>query len=459
MVEAVNPVRSLGRHPLFQTMVSYLGEAGGAWHLGSLRVETERVRQQVAMFDLSFDFFETRDGVRGELEYATDRWDRGSAEKLVARLHRVLAAVAADPSVVVTRIDVREPDERALPQLGTAPIPAGSIVDLFAAQVAATPGAEALVSGGRAWTFAELDEWSSRLAGSLAARGIGRGDLVALAAARPLTVPAILAVLKCGAAYLPVDAYQPAGRIAAMFADAGPALVLATAGVELPAGPERLLLDEPFDGPVAPVTSPRPDDPAYVIYTSGSTGRPKGVVVPHRGIVNLFASHRARLMPGPKRRVAHVASFTFDGSWEPLLLAARRACLARARRRRVPGSGGARATSARPARRGARRRPRLSAGADSGRGARRRAQRAAGRRRGDRSGAVAADHRHARVGVPRPVRADRGVGGRVRVERCGARAVPPGQRPDLLLDERCRPVPPGCGASCTWPGRASRTVT
>ncbi|MFI5895175.1 amino acid adenylation domain-containing protein [Actinoplanes sp. NPDC051513] len=320
LVEALNPARSLGRHPLFQTMVSYLGEADSTWHLGSLRVETGHVRQHVAMFDLSFDFFETRDGVRGELEFATDRYETASAKTLVERLQRVLAAVAADPATVVSRIDVLAPEERAL--LLPAPhenIPAGSIVDLFEAQVTAAPQAVALVSGGRAWSFAELDDWSAGLAGALAGQGVGRGDLVALATARPLTVPALLGVLRSGAAYLPLDAYQPSDRVAAMLADAAPAILVTTDGLDVPwSGPRLTVGDAALpDRGILPAVGA--DDPAYVIYTSGSTGRPKGVVVPHRGIVNLFASHRARLMPGPKRRVAHVASFTFDGSWEPLI--------------------------------------------------------------------------------------------------------------------------------------------
>ncbi|WP_444947842.1 amino acid adenylation domain-containing protein [Micromonospora ureilytica] len=318
LVEALNPVRSLGRHPLFQTMVSYLGEADGAWHLGSLRVETERVRQHVAMFDLSFDFFETRGGIRAELEYATDRYDSSSAQTLVERLQRVLATVAADPSAVVSRIDVLAPVERSrlLAVEAATPIPTNSIVDLFVAQAAARPDAVALVSGGRTWTFAELDDWSSRLAGALAAYA---GGLVALATSRPLTVPAILGVLKAGAAYLPLDAYQPTDRITAMLDDAQPAILVTTGDTDVPWSGPRLVVGSAMPEAAPFVGTPSAQDAAYVIFTSGSTGRPKGVVVPHRGIVNLFGSHRERLMAGPRRRVAHVASFTFDGSWEPLI--------------------------------------------------------------------------------------------------------------------------------------------
>ncbi|WP_431914448.1 AMP-binding protein, partial [Micromonospora carbonacea] len=193
-------------------------EADSTWHLGSLRVETERVRQHVAMFDLSFDFFETRSGVRGELEFATDRYDRASAQTLVERLQRVLVAVAEDPSAVVSRIDILAPDERArlLAHEAVAPSPARSIVELFTAQVAATPQAVALVSDGRSWTFADLDDWSSRLAGALRERGVGRGSVVALAVSRSLMVPAIFGVLKAGAAYLPLDVFQPWQRVVGM---------------------------------------------------------------------------------------------------------------------------------------------------------------------------------------------------------------------------------------------------
>ncbi|MEV6803011.1 condensation domain-containing protein, partial [Micromonospora rifamycinica] len=297
LVEALNPVRSLGRHPLFQTMVSYLPAGGDTWTLAELTGRPEPVGHRTAMFDLSFDFADAPDGgIGGSLEFATDRYDRSTAHTLVERLQRVLAAVAADPSAVVSRIDVLSQDERdrLLGVEADEVIPPGSIVDLFETQASTTPTAVALVSGGRSWTFAELDRWSSRLAGALAGRGVGRGDLVALAVSRPLTVPAILGVLRAGAAYLPLDAYQPTERIAAMLDDAAPTLVLTTGDTPLPPDSAHLLLDEPtlFECPLGSPARPRADDPAYVIFTSGSTGRPKGVVVPHRGIVNLFASHR-----------------------------------------------------------------------------------------------------------------------------------------------------------------------
>ncbi|MFB9840110.1 non-ribosomal peptide synthetase, partial [Actinoallomurus acaciae] len=301
VVEAVNPPRRPGRHPLFQVMVSYLTGGG---------VPTEPVGQDVAMFDLSFDFFEHGDGLRGVVEYSADRYDHATAERLAARLRHVLATVTADPGRPIGRVDVLLDGEAEdlLRSGASRPDPGLSVPALFGAQAARTPGATALVTGRRSWSFAELGEWSDRLAWSLIGRGAGPGQVVGLDLPRALMVPALLGVLKAGAAYLPLDRDQPADRAQFLLGDAAPALVLR----------EEDLADLP-DGP--PVDRSRPDGAAYVIYTSGSTGRPKGVVVPHRGLVNLFLSHRRRLMEpaGRALRVGHVASFVFDGSWEPLL--------------------------------------------------------------------------------------------------------------------------------------------
>jgi amino acid adenylation domain-containing protein len=146
--------------------------------------------------------------------------------------------------------------------------------------------------------------------------------VVALALPRSARVfEAILAVLRAGAAYLPIDPDQPLDRIADVLGDAAPVLVLTTREVALPDGPPRLYLDEVDQLPEVAVTPPSPQHPAYVIYTSGSTGRPKGVVVPHAGLVNLFRSHRETLYrpAGRQLRVGHAWSFSFDASWQPQL--------------------------------------------------------------------------------------------------------------------------------------------
>ncbi|MGH4025826.1 MAG: non-ribosomal peptide synthetase, partial [Pseudonocardiaceae bacterium] len=221
----------------------------------------------------------------------------------------------------------------------------------FHQQALHTPDATALVfrpgSGGTVLTFAELDAQANRLAHHLIGLGIGPERIVALALPRSADmVVALLAVLKAGGAYLPIDRELPADRIEFMLADAAPALVITTGDSHqvrsaLPPGAGVLFLDQPevrAAGEGRPSTVPtdtdrlaplRPEHPAYVIYTSGSTGKPKGVVIEHRNLANLFADHQATLI-GPEAaaagarqlRFALTAVFSFDTSWEGLLFLA-----------------------------------------------------------------------------------------------------------------------------------------
>ncbi len=200
-----------------------------------------------------------------------------------------------------------------------------TLPELFEARVAAVPGAVAVVWDGATLSYGELNERANRLAHELLGRGVGPEDVVALALPRSADlVVAVLAVLKAGAAYLPLDPAYPAGRVAYMVADAGPALVLTTtehrASVETAARTPVLLLDtldvtdQSADNPV---TALAPDHPAYVIYTSGSTGRPKGVVVAHRNVVRLFDATRKWFGFGPDDVWTLFHSYAFDFSvWE-----------------------------------------------------------------------------------------------------------------------------------------------
>jgi amino acid adenylation domain-containing protein len=189
-----------------------------------------------------------------------------------------------------------------------------TIPGLFETQVAATPNAAALVCDGESLTYHQLDARANQLAHLLREHGVGPERIVALQLPRSADlVIALLAVLKAGGAYLPIDPDYPADRIRHMLDDAEPVLVI----TEIP------------DANAYPDTPPSrdllPAHPAYVIYTSGSTGRPKGVLVPHANIVNLFRSHEknvfrpAEARLGRKLRVGHNWSFSFDASWQPLL--------------------------------------------------------------------------------------------------------------------------------------------
>ncbi|MFK0286703.1 non-ribosomal peptide synthase/polyketide synthase [Streptomyces sp. NPDC090499] len=296
LVEALNPERSLARHPLFQVMVVHLAGPGGAPELPGLTARRETVGQDSAKFDLSFDFVEQGERVDGWIEYSADLFDERTAELLARRLESLLAQVAADPGRRVGTLDVLRDDERALVLTGwndtARPVPDLTLPELFRAQAARTPAATAVVLEGTPLTYAELDQRVERLAHTLAAHGARAETTVAVALPRSAAlVVTLLAVHRAGAAYLPLDPGYPAERLAYTLTDARPSCLVTAADVAIAdTGVPRVTVtadgtpEQPADAPLP--TSYDPRHPAYVIYTSGSTGRPKGVAVPHAGIVN-----------------------------------------------------------------------------------------------------------------------------------------------------------------------------
>ncbi|MDX3193712.1 amino acid adenylation domain-containing protein [Streptomyces sp. MN03-5084-2B] len=209
------------------------------------------------------------------------------------------------------------------------PVPRTTVPALFEAQVARTPDADAAVAGDLTLGYAELNGRVNRLATLLLDRGARRGRFVAVVMSRGLdTLVTQLAVMKTGAAYLPVDPGYPAERIAGIFADAEPALVVshrATGRTEQGGVPwlhldDREVIEElaaADERNPAPAVAPTPSDIAYMIYTSGSTGRPKGVLVPHAGLADFAATQVEVLRPRPGERVLMISSPSFDPSvWE-----------------------------------------------------------------------------------------------------------------------------------------------
>ncbi|MGW7702379.1 non-ribosomal peptide synthetase, partial [Kitasatospora sp. NPDC054768] len=337
LVEELNPARSLARHPLFQVMLLLEGRGDSA-PLAAAGLDASAVSSAgtVAKFDLSVGLGESFDadgapaGLECAIDFATDLFDRETVEAIAVRLGRLLAAVAARPELPIGRIELLSAEERAaLPTAGAAlPAELPLVPAAFAAQAAHTPEAVALVCGEVRLTFAELNARANRLAHHLIGRGIGPESVVALALPRSAgSVIATLAVLKAGAAYLPLDADHPADRTARTLADAAPALVLTDDGWPRPealAGTPVLALAEATGPDTDPAPRASAGHAAYLIYTSGSTGRPKGVVVQHGSLAALLAVHRAGPIAAAEAvhgrlRVALTASLCFDGSLESLL--------------------------------------------------------------------------------------------------------------------------------------------
>ncbi|MFC7310684.1 amino acid adenylation domain-containing protein [Streptomyces monticola] len=340
LVEQLNPARSTSHHPLFQVMLVLQNNTEPHWELPGVRAVHETVPTQTAKFDLTielterFDAHGRPDGLRGEIEYATDLFDRDTAERIARYLRRVLDTVAADPRLPLAEIDVLDPAERyeALHHWNDTDrdLPDTAYPALFEEQAARTPDATALVCGDVSLTYAQLERRANQVAHWLIARGVGSEDIVAMALHRsPEMLPSLLGILKAGAGYLPLDPTYPPDRLAFMVADTTPKTLLTTGDVAAALPEEaralpRLEWDDPHavreldTAPTHPPTDAdrlrplRLDDLAYVIYTSGSTGRPKGVAVTHRGIPNLARSYIERFGLDADARFLQFSSINFD---------------------------------------------------------------------------------------------------------------------------------------------------
>ncbi|MFC4950498.1 non-ribosomal peptide synthase/polyketide synthase [Pseudonocardia sp. GCM10023141] len=336
LVELLNPPRSGGRHPLFQTCVIHTADVRDDMRLGELELAEVRTAWDTARFDLSVDVLETGPRAGRSLTlavtFAADLFDRATGEAMTARLARVFAAMAADPDRPVSALDVRTLTERE--PVPSTPVPAlgeRTLADLFTAAAAAHPDRVALTGpDGTSLRYAELAVAADRLAHRLVAAGIGPGRRVALLLPRTTElVVAVLAVAMSGAAYVPIDPEYPAERIAFTLDDAAPAAVLVTRSTRHVAPPDAVLVDDPEPGAVdrGPLPAALPGATAYVIYTSGSTGTPKGVAVSHRNVVALLAG-TAELFDATADdvwTVFHSAAFDFSvwEMWAPLTTGAR----------------------------------------------------------------------------------------------------------------------------------------
>ncbi len=331
LVEVLAPERSLARHPLFQVMLNLQNNAPGSLELPGLRVVEQPVRTGTARFDLEVNLAESLGGqgqpagLSGTVTVAADLFDEDSARLIGDRFGRVLAAVAARPQAPLGQVQVLDEAERVRILAGfndtAAALPAGTLPELLAAQVARTPDAVAVACDGAAMTYRELDAAATRLARVLAGAGAGPETVVAVVMDRSATlVTALLGVLKAGAAYLPVDPGNPAERISYMLDDARPGCILADAAHaarlrETCAVP--VLTAGGLELDALPAADPWPAlaaHPAYVIYTSGSTGTPKGVTVTHAGIVNLLGWMQAEYRLTPQDRVLLKTPMSFDVS-------------------------------------------------------------------------------------------------------------------------------------------------
>ena len=345
LVDELAPARDISRTPLFQAMVVLQNTPNQAGGLLGVDIDNVALPTVNASFDISVHFEEFDGGLYATLTYNTDLFDTATIKRMAQHLQVLFEGIVAQPDQLVSDLPILTPAEtqQVLVQWnGTAEPTAGATLpELFQAQATRTPQTTAVSCVGAGLSYAELNTRANQLARHLIEHGARPERFVALALPRSVEmIVAIVAVLKSGAAYLPIDLSHPPERIAGMLTDAAPVAVLTstetTSGLpELGTTPPRIVLDDPDvttrinTQPATDLTdadreSPlRPDSPAYVIYTSGSTGTPKGVVIPHGNVTRLFSATQHWFGFDEHDTWTMFHSYAFDFSvweiWGPLL--------------------------------------------------------------------------------------------------------------------------------------------
>ena len=330
LVEALQPERSLGTSPLFQVMFNHIGEDPRRLRqLPGLTAESLPLPELAAQFELTL---EVREQVGAPLAlsfvYAAELFDAATIERFGAHLLALLDALARRPTQALGDVDLLGTSEHA--QLTAWGVDAQRFNDWqpvhrsFEQRVRENPSAVALHFAGETLDRAELNRRANRLAHHLIAQGIGSETRVGIALERSVAMMVgILAVLKVGAAYVPLDTELPAERLAWMVGDSGVALVLTHGAVldRLPAVATPVLdldtLDTSAERDRDPHTPIHGEQLAYVIYTSGSTGTPKGAAVRHQALASCMAWMQQVYRLDAADTVLHKAAFGFDVSaWE-----------------------------------------------------------------------------------------------------------------------------------------------
>ena len=335
VVEQVNPARSLAYTPVFQVAFAWHNDTDWDLRFEGMSARMLEPAMSAAKFDLNLSMIEQGDAIAGVIEYATALFDEATIARHAGYLLAVLRGMVADDAQAASRLPLLDDAEyrRLVVDWNATGRDFGPWRPLHAYvedHAAATPQAIAVTCGDAALDYAALNAAANRIAHWLRAQGVGRGTRVAICVQRSVDAIAVaLGIMKSGGAYVPIDPAYPERRIAAMLADARPALVLVdapsravldAARAQVDAPPPVFAIDAaPAPWADAPATNPDaaevglgPDDTPYVIYTSGSTGVPKGVMARHGGVTGLMHALRDPFGLGPDARVLQFASFGFD---------------------------------------------------------------------------------------------------------------------------------------------------
>jgi amino acid adenylation domain-containing protein/non-ribosomal peptide synthase protein (TIGR01720 family) len=339
LVTELAPERDLGRSPFFQVTFTLQNAPIEQSRLSGVKTASVNAETTTAKFDLSLGMASGPGGMGGSIEYATDLFEAATIERMIEHLRILLEAIVAAPDRPIAELAWFSEAERQTVLVdwnrSENAYPHGTLLhELFESQAARTPDGTALVFEGRELSYREVEERANRLARRLQTLGAASGSLVGVCLPRSLDLPvALLAVLKAGAAYVPIDPTYPRERIAQMLEDSRATVLLGESVflASLPGeGVTRLALDTldlGAEDPSRPTSVAGPESLAYVLFTSGSTGRPKGAMIPHRAIVNHMRWMHEAFPLGPDDAVLQKTPISFDASvWEfyaPLMAGAR----------------------------------------------------------------------------------------------------------------------------------------
>ena len=333
VVEAVQPERDLARTPLFQIMLALQNLPRKPLELEGLILQTEEIEYRTALFDLTLAAEEEGENLLLVLVYNADLYRRSRMAGLLLQLENLLVAAVAEPDRAAESLTLLSAAQRHQllfewndHESGVTP---RTYHEIVAAQVAARPGADALLWGDERLSYAELARRARSLAHRLLREGIGREEPVAVCLQRsPSWIVALLAILEAGGAYVPLDPKLPIRRLTTMLEEVGHPLLLTESDLrpQLHEGRSRVLLldtleEVPGSEQIPALPTVDPEQLAYILFTSGSTGKPKGAQVTHRGIASLHATQVAAFGVDPGTLILQVASIGFDASVLEILFA------------------------------------------------------------------------------------------------------------------------------------------
>ncbi|CAN5532120.1 hypothetical protein BH10ACI2_BH10ACI2_07020 [soil metagenome] len=326
LVEEVNPERNMSYTPLFQVMFTLQNTPGFGEMVGSLAVERRRLRKQSAKFDLSLDVFERPNGYELQLEFNTDLFLKETADRILSHLTTLIRSLLDDPSQRVN--DAKLLSDAELTQIldvwnsATVVVPPVCVHALIEEQAVKRPQAIAVVWNDQSITYGELDQKANQLARYLLETGVKPDQIVGVHLTKSIEmIIAVVAVMKAGGAYLPMDPNYPAERLQFMVSEAGVKVLITQEAFRSSAAELNcntvIYTDTDSDDISAesverPSSSVKPENLIYVTFTSGSTGRAKGVMIEHRNVANAVAAWEKEYHLSSLASHLQMASFSFD---------------------------------------------------------------------------------------------------------------------------------------------------